>query len=263
MYHGLSRPSVARGRGHPPGVRAGRGGRQRARSTSCTCRRPRRSRRWPRPATPGANVFAETCPQYLYLTLEDTLARPGFEGAKWVLLARRSAPATPTTRRDLWKGLRTNELAVVSTDHCPFCFKEQKEIGLGNFSKIPNGMGGVEHRMDLIYQGVVAGQLSLARWVETCSVDAGADVRAVPRRRGSSRRAATPTSSSTTRRPATPSASRPTTWTWTTRPGRASRSTARWTPCISRGKVIVENDQYVGRKGHGQFLKRGLSQYLI
>ena len=57
----------------------------------------------------------------------------------------------------------------MSTDHCPFCFKEQKELGLGDFSKIPNGIGGVEHRMDLIYQGVVDGEISLPRWVETCA----------------------------------------------------------------------------------------------
>src|SRR4029450_9232163 len=69
----------------------------------------------------------------------------------------------------LWKGLRMNELSVVSTDHCPFCFKEQKELGFGDFTKIPNGIGGVEHRMDLIYQGVATGQLSLSRWVETCA----------------------------------------------------------------------------------------------
>ena len=61
-----------------------------------------------------------------------------------------------------------NELAIVSTDHCPFCMKDQKELGLGNFAAIPNGIGGVEHRMELIYQGVVAGELSLERWVETC-----------------------------------------------------------------------------------------------
>jgi dihydropyrimidinase len=70
---------------------------------------------------------------------------------------------------DLWKGLRMNELAIVSTDHCPFCMKDQKELGIGNFAAIPNGIGGVEHRMELIYQGVVAGELSLERWVETCS----------------------------------------------------------------------------------------------
>ena len=115
----------------------------------------------------GQNVFAETCPQYLYLSLEDHLAQPGFEGAKWVC-------STPLRTKhehhhaDLWKGLRMNELAVVSTDHCPFCMKDQKELGLGNFAKIPNGIGGVEHRMELLYQGVVNGELSLERWVETC-----------------------------------------------------------------------------------------------
>ena len=127
----------------------------------------------------GQNVFAETCPQYLYLSLEDQLAQPGFEGAKWVC----STPLRSKHEhhhRDLWKGLRINELAVVSTDHCPFCMKEQKELGLGDFSKIPNGIGGVEHRMELLYQGVVNGELSLERWVETCCHDAGADVRAVP-----------------------------------------------------------------------------------
>ena len=114
----------------------------------------------------GRNVFAETCPQYLYLTLEDQLGAPGFEGAKWVC----STPLRSkheSHQRDLWRGLRTNDLAVVSTDHCPFCFKDQKELGSGDFSKIPNGIGGVEHRVDLLYQGVVDGKLSLQRWVET------------------------------------------------------------------------------------------------
>ncbi len=112
-------------------------------------------------------MFAETCPQYLYLSIEDHLAQPGFEGAKWVC-------STPLRSKhehhhaDLWKGLRMNELAVVSTDHCPFCIKDQKELGIGNFAKIPNGIGGVEHRMELLYQGVVNGEISLERWVETC-----------------------------------------------------------------------------------------------
>ena len=116
----------------------------------------------------GWNVFGETCPQYLYLSLEEHLSAPGFEGAKYVC-------STPLRARaeghqdELWKSLRTNDLSVVSTDHCPFCFKEQKELGLDDFSKIPNGIGGVEHRMDLIYQGVVDGRISLARWVELCA----------------------------------------------------------------------------------------------
>ena len=106
----------------------------------------------------GLNVFAETCPQYLYMTLEDHLAQPGFEGAKYVCSPPiRSKHDTHAHHSDLWKGLRMNELAVISTDHCPFCMKDQKELGIGNFAKIPNGMGGVEHRMELIYQGVVQG----------------------------------------------------------------------------------------------------------
>ncbi|MGH3421733.1 MAG: dihydropyrimidinase, partial [Streptosporangiaceae bacterium] len=121
----------------------------------------------------GANVFAETCPQYLYLTLEDQLGAQGppgdgFEGAKWVCSTPLRSKHQPHAR-DLWRGLRTDDLAVVSTDHCPFCFKDQKELGRGDFRKIPNGIGGVEHRMQLIYQGVASGQLSLARWVETCA----------------------------------------------------------------------------------------------
>ncbi|MBU6227286.1 MAG: dihydropyrimidinase, partial [Acidobacteria bacterium] len=118
----------------------------------------------------GLNVFAETCPQYLYMTLEDHLAQPGFEGAKYVCSPPiRSKHDHRHHHKDLWKGLRMNELAVVSTDHCPFCMKDQKELGMGDFSKIPNGIAGVEHRMELIYQGVVLGEISLERWVETCA----------------------------------------------------------------------------------------------
>ncbi len=113
----------------------------------------------------GQNTFAETCPQYLFLS-EDDLDRPGFEGAKFVC----TPPLRPKEHQaDLWRGLRTDQLSVVSTDHCPFCYKEQKELGLGNFTKIPNGLPGVENRMDLIYQGVVAGEISLSRWVEVTS----------------------------------------------------------------------------------------------
>ena len=96
-------------------------------------------------------------------------AQPGFEGAKWVCSTPlRTDSIARHHQADLWKGLRMNELAIVSTDHCPFCMKDQKELGIGNFAAIPNGIGGVEHRMELIYQGVVTGEISLERWVETC-----------------------------------------------------------------------------------------------
>jgi dihydropyrimidinase len=211
----------------------------------------------------GMNVFAETCPQYLYMTLEDHLAKPGFEGAKYVCSPPiRSKHDTHAHHSDLWKGLRMNELAVISTDHCPFCMKDQKELGLGNFSKIPNGMGGVEHRMELIYQGVVQGHLSLERWVETCCTTPARMFGMYPQK-------------------------------GIIAPG-ADADILVWDPngkttigindkhhmnmdhsswegfkvdgkvdtVLSRGMVVVENDTFKGRKGHGKFIKRGLCQYL-
>src|SRR6202142_2187017 len=114
----------------------------------------------------GLPVYAETCPQYLYLSLENMDA-PGFEGAKYVF--------TPPLREKwnqekLWSGLKHDHLQVVSTDHCPFCFKEQKEMGRDDFTKIPNGGPGVEHRMSLIFSGGVAtGRFSVNRFVELVS----------------------------------------------------------------------------------------------
>jgi len=111
----------------------------------------------------GLSTLAETCPQYLFLSLDD-LAREGFEGAKYVC----SPPLRPGFHQDeLWKGLRYDDLQVVSTDHCPFDYKEQKILGRGNFAKIPNGLPGVEDRFTLIYDGGVrGGHIDLNRFVE-------------------------------------------------------------------------------------------------
>jgi dihydropyrimidinase len=112
----------------------------------------------------GAPAFAETCPQYLYLSLED-LGRQGFEGAKYVC----SPPLRPKVphQEELWKGLIQDDLQLVATDHCPFDYKEQKELGRGDFSKIPNGLPGVEDRFTLIYHGGVnAGRITTNRFVE-------------------------------------------------------------------------------------------------
>jgi len=114
----------------------------------------------------GLLAYAETCPQYLFLSIED-LDRPNFEGAKYVF--------TPPLREKwhqekLWTGLKTNTLQVVSTDHCPFCFKEQKELGKDDFTKIPNGGPGIENRLHLLYEGGVnKKRISLNRWVEITS----------------------------------------------------------------------------------------------
>jgi dihydropyrimidinase len=114
----------------------------------------------------GLRVYAETCPQYLYLSLENMDA-PGFEGAKYVF--------TPPLREKwhqekLWQGLAKDDLQVVSTDHCPFCMKEQKELGKDDFTKIPNGGPGIEHRLSLVYNGGVhGGRFSPNRFVQLVS----------------------------------------------------------------------------------------------
>ena len=144
------------------------------RSTSCTSAPSRPSSSSPRPATRGQNVFGETCPQYLYLSLEEQLGATseewgGFEGAKWVC-------STPLRSRaeghqdHMWQALRTNDLQMVSTDHCPFCMKDQKELGHRRLpQRSPTASASIEHRMDLMYQGVVTGQITLERWVELTS----------------------------------------------------------------------------------------------
>ena len=113
-------------------------------------------------------VYAETCPHYL--TLDDSMYdQEGFEGAKYVL--------TPPLRNkghqdELWKGLRRNDLQVVSTDHCAFRFGDQMTLGLNDFSKIPNGGPGIENRLSLLYtHGVDSGLMNLNRMVELFSTN--------------------------------------------------------------------------------------------
>ena len=193
--------------------------------------------------------------------LEDHLGAPGFAGAGYVC----SPPLRTkehTHHKDLWRGLRTNDLAVVSTDHCPFCMKEQKELGLEDFRAIPNGIGGVEHRMDLIYQGVVMGELSLERWVETCSttparmfglypqkgvIAAGSDADIVLYNPS----AKTHISVDTHHMSMDYSAY------------EGLDIDGHVDTVISRGKVLIEDNAYHGAKGDGRYLRRGLSSYLI
>lgn len=215
----------------------------------------------------GQNVFGETCPQYLYLSLEEHLGADSsewgrFEGAKWVC-------STPLRSRaeghqdHMWQSLRTNDIQMVSTDHCPFCMKDQKELGLGDFRKIPNGIGSVEHRMDLMYQGVVQGEISLERWVELTSttparmfglygrkgvIQPGADADVViydPK--GHTSIGVGKTHHMNMDHSA---------WEGFEIDGHVDT-------VISRGKVIVNDGEYLGAKGDGKFLKRGLSQYLV
>ncbi|MFO0636988.1 MAG: dihydropyrimidinase [Nannocystaceae bacterium] len=116
----------------------------------------------------GLPAYAETCPQYLFFSEDDLRGTPEdeFEGAKFVC----TPPLRPKHHHDhLWRGLANYDLQVVSTDHCPFCMKDQKELGRGNFAKIPNGMPGVETRLYLLWEAVREGKLSMNRFVEISS----------------------------------------------------------------------------------------------
>jgi dihydropyrimidinase len=215
----------------------------------------------------GLNVFGETCPQYLYLSLEEQLGAVSeewgdFEGAKWVC-------STPLRSRaeghqdHMWQSLRTNDIQMVSTDHCPFCMKGQKDMGLGDFSKIPNGIGSVEHRMDLLYQGVVEGRLTLERFVEITSttparmfgmygrkgvIQPGADADIV---------VYDPNGHTTIGVNETHHMNMDySAWEGFEIDGHVDT-------VLSRGKVIVDETGYIGSKGDGRYVKRGLSQYLI
>ncbi|MFI0899237.1 dihydropyrimidinase [Streptomyces sp. NPDC020983] len=205
----------------------------------------------------GLPVFGETCPQYLFLSA-DRLAEPDFEGAKYVC----STPLRPREHQAaLWRGLRTDDLQVVSTDHCPFCFAGQKELGRGDFSRIPNGLPGVEHRMDLLHQAVVEGRLSRRRWIDvacaaparmfglyprkgTLAPGSDADVVVYDPHAGQTLSARTHHMNVD----------------YSAYEGRTL--TGRVETVLSRGVPVVDRGTYVGRAGHGQYTPRGLCQYL-
>ncbi|MEJ7894618.1 MAG: dihydropyrimidinase [Solirubrobacteraceae bacterium] len=111
----------------------------------------------------GERVWAETCPQYLLLD-ETALNGPGFEGAKAVFTP---PPRAVEHQEHLWRALADDDLCLVSTDHCPYTFAEQKALGRADFSKIPNGAPGIEHRLALMHEfGVRGGHFGLSRLVE-------------------------------------------------------------------------------------------------
>ncbi|MGY0057381.1 dihydropyrimidinase [Streptomyces sp. LZ34] len=205
----------------------------------------------------GLPVFGETCPQYLFLST-DNLAEPDFEGAKYVC----STPLRPREHQAaLWRGLRTNDLQVVSTDHCPFCFTGQKELGRGDFSKIPNGLPGVENRMDLLHQAVVDGHISRRRWIEiACATPArmfglypkkgtiapGADADLViydPR--------AEQTLSAETHHMNVDYSAY-----------EGKRVTGQVETVLSRGETVIDRRRFTGRAGHGRYIARDTCQYL-
>ncbi|MFC9439741.1 dihydropyrimidinase [Nocardia sp. NPDC057030] len=210
----------------------------------------------------GQNVFGETCPQYLYLSLEEQLGAPGFEGAKWVC-------STPLRSRaeghqdELWRYLRTGDVTTVSTDHCPFCMKDQKEMGIGDFSKIPNGIGGVEHRMDLMFQGVKSGQISLERWVEVCCTTPARMFGMYPRKGVISPGADADIVIYDPNGHTSIGLGKTHHMNMDYSAYEGFEIDGHVDTVLSRGRVVIDDGTYLGSAGHGRFVKRELSQNLI
>ncbi len=205
----------------------------------------------------GRAVFAETCPQYLFLD-HSYYEKEGFEGAKYVM--------TPALRekwnqKELWRGLQFGDLQSIATDHCPFCFKDQKQLGLHDFSQIPNGAPGVENRMSLVFNGgVVQGRISLNKFVDLTSTSAAKIFGLFPKKGTIAVGSDADIVLFNPDRKETISVHNTCTHhmnvDYNTYEGFEVQGIAE--TVISRGKVIVDNCEYTGKKGDGRFVKRGL-----
>ncbi|MFN3431224.1 MAG: dihydropyrimidinase [Candidatus Sericytochromatia bacterium] len=202
----------------------------------------------------GVHAFAETCPQYLFLD-DSYYDQPDFEGAKYVM--------TPALREKwnqdhLWRGLAFGDLHAVATDHCPFCFNGQKELGRDDFTKIPNGAPGVENRMALMYTGVRAGRITMNKFVELTSTNAAKTFGMFPRKGTIAVGSDADLVVFDPERKETISVNNPNTHhmrvDYNTYEG--FQVTGFPDTVVSRGKVVVQNNQYHGRPGDGRFIKR-------
>ena len=199
----------------------------------------------------GLPAFAETCPQYLFLSY-DNYEEPGFDGAKYVMSPPLRAKATQDR---LWRGLAGNDLQAIATDHCPFCMRE-KHLGEGDFSKIPNGAPGIETRMSLVYDGGVrTGKISLNRFVELTSTSPAKIFGLFPKKGtiapGSDADLVIfdPDKTMTLR-------AKTLHMNVDYNPYEGREVTGVTETVLSRGRVIIDAGRFVGRAGGGSFIKR-------
>ena len=205
----------------------------------------------------GVHAFAETCPQYLFLD-HSYYEQEGFEGAKYVM--------TPALREkwnqdELWKGLKFGDLQSISTAHCPFCFKDQKTLGIDDFSKIPNGGPGVENRMSLVFNGGVnSGRISLNKFVELTSTAAAKTFGLFPKKGTIAVSSDADIVIFDPNRKETISVDNSCTHHMRVdyNAYEGFEVTGFTETVLSRGKIIIKDCEYMGKKGDGQFLKRGL-----
>ncbi len=214
----------------------------------------------------GIHAFAETCPHYLFLDKSE-YDRPGFDAAKFVM----TPPLRDRECQDaLWRGLKFDDLQLVATDHCPFCFSEKaygllksKQPGRDDFSKIPNGAPGVEFRLPLLFDGGVnAGRITLNRFVQltstapakmfglfprkgTIAVGSDADIVIFDPEEKHTLSADTHHSNVD----------------YSLFEGRKVKGRVK--KVFVRGDMLVDGDTWHGRKGQGQYLKRGASGRIL
>ena len=200
----------------------------------------------------GLPAYAETCPQYLFLSY-DNYEEPDFAGAKYVM----SPPLREKAKQaHLWRGLAFNDLQCISTDHCPFCMKEQKEIGRNDFSKIPNGAPGIETRMSLVYDGGVReGRITLNRFVELTSTSPAKIFGIFPRKGTIAPGSDADIVVFDPNRTITLSA-KTLHMNVDYNPYEGRQVTGATDTVLSRGRMVIEDGKFVGRAGAGSFLKR-------
>ena len=200
----------------------------------------------------GLPIMAETCPQYLLLS-EERYEEEGFNGAKYVM----SPPLRSSEHlQALWEGLKCGQLQVVSTDHCPFFLKGQKDLGKDSFDKIPNGAPGIELRLALLFSyGVMTKRITLQQFVEIISTNPAKIFGLYPQK------GTVTIGSDADLVIFDPSIEKRVTkellhenddYT----PYEGFKITGLPVTTIVRGKVVIKDGKLVGQKGYGKFLKR-------